>query len=343
VVPVQTAVTIEITDGMTCWSGLAALTSYVEPGRRNPEAFTADSLKPWLGRDPTEISPAANPYEPARSDLRAVVELAVLDALGRLSGLPATAFLGGRARSRLPVYASLPSFPEPTAAVECAVEATQDGFRAVKFHASGLIERDLETIALARGTLGPAATLMWDGSCAYDLPLAVAVGRALERNAFTWFEAPMEDGFSSALLRLARTIRIPLIPDGMELRPAGDWVRDLGAGIWGALRLDVTRARSLADAVRLVHIAEALGYPCEVQSFGFALSQYANLQLMLTSRACTYFEAPFPRVDLDDFVVPALEIADGFVSAPTSPGLGHNLTQEHVKGRFSPIASLCHT
>ena len=340
VVPMQTAITTEITDGARSSFGLAALTSYRQPGSEDLGALAADSLEQWLGLDPSAIWLPENPYEPGSGELRAVAELAVLDALGHFTRLPAAAFLGLTARSRLPVYASLPSFPEPSAAVACAVQAAEDGFQAVKFHASGLMEVDLETIVLARATLGPTAVLLWDASCAYDLPSAIAVGRALERQGFTWFEAPMADGLGSALLRLARETRVSLVPDGTDSRPAADWVRDLGDGIWGALRVDVTRSRTVGDAARLVRVAEALGYPCEIQSFGFPLAQLANLQLMLTTTACTYFEVPFPRDQLDDMVVAAPEITDGYVSAPKGPGLGHSVTQDEVERRFIPLASV---
>ena len=49
--------------------------------------------------------------------LPVLIELASLDAAGRLLGVPATAFLGGAIRHDLPAYASLPSFVRPFNAV----------------------------------------------------------------------------------------------------------------------------------------------------------------------------------------------------------------------------------
>jgi L-alanine-DL-glutamate epimerase-like enolase superfamily enzyme len=269
-----------------------------------------------------------------------VIELAVLDALGKTTRLPAAAFLGGLRRSSVEAYASLPSFGEPDAAVTCAGAAVEAGFRAVKFHASGLLDADIETIEAARRALGPSVGLMWDASCAYDLYTAVAVGAALAEARFLWFEAPLADEATEALRSLAARTTVPLVPDGLVQRPSAEWARDVRDGVWGALRLDVTRAPDLAAALRLLHLSETLGLPCEVQSFGFPLGQYANLQLALTTTACRFFEAPFPPDDFLDDVAAPPTVADGFVYAPEAPGLGSAVDVDELVARLAPIAAV---
>jgi L-alanine-DL-glutamate epimerase-like enolase superfamily enzyme len=334
VVPRQTVVSVEISDGATSDIGIAALTSFVEPGRGGPNGRLEECLSEWLDAPewalPRQPSEAGNPYEPQHEPLRVAVELAALDALGRRTGLPVASFLGGVCRSAIPAYASLPSFGQPSAAVACATAAVESGFVAVKFHASGSVDADLETIERARRELDSSVRLMWDASCAYELHSAVVVGKALGRAGFLWFEAPLADDTTPALRRLAREVDVPLVPDGMAHRSPGDWARDLAEGVWGALRLDVTRAPTVPSALRLVRLAEALGFSCEIQSFGFPLSQYANLQLMLSTRACRFFEAPFPAADCEDGLFTAPRIDGGLVAAPTEPGLGYEEDLERM-------------
>ena len=341
-VPRQTVVSVDVSglDGVT--SGVASLTSYVSPDA--PEAGEpAGSLGGWLGAPvagiPSELADSS-PYDPGGRPLAAVVQLAALDALGRSTGLAAAAFLGGARRARLEAYASLPSFADPEDAVACASRAVEAGFRAVKFHASGLREVDLETIAVARRTLGGSTGLMWDASCAYDLYTAVAVGVALADAAFLWFEAPLADDSTDALRLLATRTTVPLVPDGLVQRSPADWAGDVRDGIWGVLRLDATRVPDVGTALRLVRLSESLGVPCEIQSFGFPLGQYANLQLALTTSACRFFEAPFPPDDfLDDIAVPPT-VADGFVYAPEAPGLGSAVDVDELAARLAPIAEV---
>ncbi|MDQ3857183.1 MAG: hypothetical protein M3327_01845 [Actinomycetota bacterium] len=343
VVPRQTVVSVEVSDADGAVTGVAGLTYYVPADEESDDGRVDASLSAWLGATvdglPRERG-APNPYDPTAKPLRATVELAVLDALGRATSLPAAAFLGGIRRRRLRAYASLPSFADPESAVACARAAVEAGLRAVKFHASGLLEVDLETIARARRELGASFDLMWDASCAYDLYTAVAVGGALAEANFLWFEAPLADDSTEALRSLAGRTRVPLIPDGLVQRPAAEWARDVRDGLWGALRLDVTRAPDLRAALRLLHLAEALGLPCEVQSFGFPLAQWANLQLMLTSDACRFFEVPFPPADLADDVASPPTIVDGCVRLPEGPGLAHAIDVGELARRLKPLIQM---
>ncbi len=340
VIPKQTVVTVDVSHGDSTTTGIASLTYYVEPesasdGRVDP------SLAEWLGAAVSGLpvdADGGNPYDPVGRPLGAAVELAVLDALGRETELPAAAFLGGIRRTRIEAYASLPSFPVPDEAVDCAIAAVSAGFRAVKFHAAGVLDRDLETIEAARRRLGRGVGLMWDASCAYDVYSAVLVGRALSDAGFLWFEAPLADDSSEALRSLAGRVAVPLVPDGLVQRSPADWARDVRDGLWGALRLDVTRTPGVSSAVRLLALAEVSGLPCEIQSFGFPLGQYANLQLMLTTEACRFYETPFPVGDFEDGVAAPPAIVDGFVQAPESPGLGHGVEADDVAERLKLLA-----
>lgn len=342
VVARQTIVSVTVSgpDGST--AGCASLTTYVPPDAGDDDR-RAPPLARWLGAPvaglPSALE-AANPYDPGGTPLGAVVQLAALDALGRATDLPAAAFLGGIRRTRLEAYASLPSFADPGAAVACASAAVGAGFRAVKFHASGWRDVDVETIAAARRTVGAPITLMWDASCAYDLYTALAVGRALGDADFGWFEAPFADDAAGSLRSLAARTAVPLVPDGLVQRAPAEWARDVRDGIWGALRLDVTRVPDVATAMRLVRLAEALGVPCEIQSFGFPLGQYANLQLALTTPACRFFEVPFPPDDFADVVAAAPAVADGFAYVPDAPGLGHAVDVEELEARLPSIVEV---
>jgi L-alanine-DL-glutamate epimerase-like enolase superfamily enzyme len=342
VIPTQTLVVVEVGERGRVATGCAALTSYTSDGHEaSLDGHLEGVFARWLGAPVWGLpdhSGEDNPYDPVASPLRATIELAVLDALGRLTGLPAAAFLGGVRRSKIEAYASLPSFADPEAAVSCAANAVARGFRAVKFHAAGQLDEDTATIAAARTRLDRGVRLMWDASCAYDLYTALAVGRALEEADFLWFEAPFADDSVEALRVLASRTSIALVPDGLVQRTAAEWARDVREGVWGALRLDITRATDLASALRLLHLAETVGLPCEVQSFGFPLSQYANLQLLLTTNACRFFEVPFPTEHFDDGIVAPPPTVDGFVHAPTVPGLGHSLDPGRIPDRLEPLS-----
>ncbi|NKB71218.1 MAG: hypothetical protein GKR89_29450 [Candidatus Latescibacteria bacterium] len=62
---------------------------------------------------------------------------------------------------------------------------------------------------------------------------------------------------------------------------------------------------------------------CEIMSWGYSLVAAANLHLMLAYGNCSYFEQSVPyepyEYGMKDVIRPG---ADGFVHAPSAPGLG---------------------
>ena len=167
--PAQLLVAVELERDGERVHGLAAATRYLTPAETLPDAEAVSAvLEAHLGRPPLpwagRSGPARNPYEPVVPGLPVLIELASLDAAGRLLGVPATAFLGGAIRHDLPAYASLPSFVRPADALACAHDALAAGFRAVKFHAAGDVETDVATVRRAR--LGSATGSTCSGTAA---------------------------------------------------------------------------------------------------------------------------------------------------------------------------------
>jgi L-alanine-DL-glutamate epimerase-like enolase superfamily enzyme len=79
-------------------------------------------------------------------------------------------------------------------------------------------------------------------------------------------------------------------------------------------------------AVKAMALAGAHGLKTELQSYGYPLSQAANLHVMLGVRGCSYFEHPVPIEHYEYACANPIRIeADGCVAAPDGPGLGLDL------------------
>jgi L-alanine-DL-glutamate epimerase-like enolase superfamily enzyme len=64
----------------------------------------------------------------------------------------------------------------------------------------------------------------------------------------------------------------------------------------------------------------------EPHSYGSTLVQAAHLHHILAARNCEYFEVPHPKEKLDFGMKTVIETdKDGFVHAPTAPGLGYEV------------------
>lgn len=263
---------------------------------------------------------------------RSAIDLALWDILGKAAGLPLYQLLGG-ARERILSYASTPLLADVPAYLRFVDDLIAQGFRAIKLHAWGLPDKDME---LCRGvrTAHPEQDIafMFDAEGNYDYPSALTAAYELVRLGFRWFEAPLPDSDLASYRELTRRVSIPIVP-------AGNWVLDLPlvaeaiqTKAWGAARIDVGTCGGITPARKILALAEAAGMTCEIQCWAYTLQQAANLHLMCAFPNCTYFEQPVPYDAFEYGAVNGIRTqSDGYVYAPHAPGLGIELDREAIE------------
>ncbi len=278
-----------------------------------------------------------------------VIDLALWDLAGRVTGLPVHKLLGG-ARDRVKAYAS--SFnnlglPEDYAAH--AVECQRQGYRAYKIHPYFAwdpatrqptvpkpppVDWDIEICRVVRDAVGDDMVLMFDPWGAYfSYADAFRVGRELERLGFTWYEHPMPEYRVEPYVKLADELSIPICsPEIAEggIYTRADWIR---RGASDISRIDVLRG-GITGAMKMAAICEGFGVRCELHMSGFG-----NLQVLgaTSEDVCEYYERGLlgPGVDYDA-VPPYLEEAcdpmgsDGLVTVPDGPGLGYEIRWDYI-------------
>ena len=95
------------------------------------------------------------------------------------------------------------------------------------------------------------------------------------------------------------------------------WTKVMDAG-----RFDATVVGGISRSLELLMIANEAGLPIEIQSWGHALSQAANLHLMLANDLTAYFEAPMPAAAFEFGMKNGNPSGRGRVAAADGPGLG---------------------
>jgi L-alanine-DL-glutamate epimerase-like enolase superfamily enzyme len=262
----------------------------------------------------------------------AVVDIALWDLLGKVAGLPIYKLLGG-VRDRILSYASTPLLPDVPAYLRFVDELIGQGFRAIKFHTWCLPERDLELArALRKHHPGQDVAFMMDAENNYDRISALRVAVELESLGFTWFEAPLPDYDLDGYCELTSRVSIPILP-------SGNWIQDLpslGEALrrhaWTSARTDVTVCRGITPARKALALVEAAEINCEIMSWGTTLISAANLQLMLASLNCTYYEQAVPYEAYEYGMKTVIRTQpDGTVRAPEGPGLGVEIDWEAME------------
>lgn len=164
---------------------------------------------------------------------------------------------------------------------------------------------------------------MLDVEQRHDRHQARAALQRLEPLAMTWFEAPTLDSDLVGYAELRRGTSVPVVPAGNTILDLGQVRQGLAMGAWSMARVDVTIAGGITPVGKIMGLAEAQNTSCELQCWGYTLTQAANLHVMQAHANCGWFEqpAPYPAFEYGslDMIRPDRE---GMVRVPDGPGLG---------------------
>jgi L-alanine-DL-glutamate epimerase-like enolase superfamily enzyme len=263
---------------------------------------------------------------------QSLIDIALWDLAAKAAGLPLWQMLGG-ARDAVPAYASTPLLADTQAYVDYVAERAEEGFRAVKFHCWCNPARDLPMVEAVRAAFAPERmALMLDVEQRYDRHQAVAAARRLDPLAMTWFEAPLIDTDLEGYAELRRASAVPILPAGNTILDLSQVRQGLAMGAWSMARVDATIAGGITPTRKIMALAEAHNTSCELQCWGYTLTQAANLHLMQAYTNCGWFEqpAPYPAFEYGSLDVIRPD-RDGMVRVPDGPGLGVRVDWEAVE------------
>jgi L-alanine-DL-glutamate epimerase-like enolase superfamily enzyme len=307
--------------------GVGAAASYSEAGFDLAVAETLRHLVPHLlgasANDRAALWDRLRNYNiPQAPQAQSAIDIALWDLAAKAAGVPLYQMLGG-SRSRIRSYASTPLLADIDAYFDLVDELRSSGFTAVKFHCWCRPELDVALARAARDRFGRKLEFMLDVEQRYSRDQAIPVARVLEELNFRWFEAPLVDTDIAGYRELRRRVGIPIIP-------AGNWLLDphliwlgIELGAWTNIRVDATIAGGITGTLRIMSLAEAAAMTCELQCWGYTLTQAANLHLMLARSNCTYFEQPVPYPAFEAGSLDVIRTdSEGFVHAPPGNGLG---------------------
>ena len=269
---------------------------------------------------------------PLAPQANAILDIALWDLAAKHAGLPLYRMLGGP-RSKILAYASTPLLHTVEAYVDYVAELKEMGFTAVKFHCWCEVDKDMAMARAVSKRFGDSGMhFMLDVEQRYTREEALRAGRELGELGYRWFEAPLPDFDFAGYRELKRSVDVPILANG-------NWVLDarlieafIDMDCWTDVRVDTTVAGGVTPMRKIMAVAEARSMNVEIQSWGYTLTQAANLQLMLAHRNCAYFEQPMPYEALEYGALDVIRTdAEGYVHAPDGPGLGIRTDWEAVE------------
>jgi L-alanine-DL-glutamate epimerase-like enolase superfamily enzyme len=258
------------------------------------------------------------------------LEIALWDLAAKNAGLPLYQLLGGAAEE-LPGYASLAVPSSVEASLEQIGAAEAVGFGCVKLHVWG-DPRDDTALAGRVHDAFPTMEIMLDGEGVYDRRGAAYVGRALDEIGSRWFEAPLPDSDVDGYRELRARVDVPIIPAGEFFWDLRQFAQVLKDSPWDAVRSEAAAGGGIGYLCQLAGLASAFGLQAELCTYGFGLSQAANLHVMLGLGTGSYFEAPFPAEPWTFGLAEPFPFGyGGTYRAGELPGLGITLDDEQIE------------
>jgi L-rhamnonate dehydratase len=227
------------------------------------------------------------------------LDIALWDVLGKSAKQPVFRLLGGRTKTRIPVYASRLYATELGKLAAEAKRYKDEGYRAMKLRfgwgpADGAhgMQRNVELVRTVRESIGDDIDLMADAYMGWNLDYAKRMLPLLESFHLRWLEEPVIPDDIQGYAQLKSYARIPIAGGEHEFTLYG--FRDLlEARAVDYIQFDTNRVGGITQARKIAALAEAYSVP--VIPHAGQMHNYHVVMASLNSPMAEYF----PRVDVE--------------------------------------------
>jgi len=273
------------------------------------------------------------------------VDIALWDILGKSAKQPVYRLLGGKTKSRIPVYASRLYSVELNELAAEAKRYKDEGYKGMKLRfgwgptdgAAGM-QRNIELVRTVRNTLGDEIDVMADTYMGWTLDYAKRMLPLLEPFHLRWLEEPVIPDDIHGYAELKSYGRIPMAGGEHEFTLYG--FRDLlEARALDYIQFDTNRLGGISQARKVTALAEAHSVPVIPHA-----GQMHNYHVVLASLNCPMAEY-FPVVDVEVgnelfwYIFDGEPQAkDGFIDLDEGvPGLGLTINEQSLKQNFEIV------
>jgi L-alanine-DL-glutamate epimerase-like enolase superfamily enzyme len=266
----------------------------------------------------------------------AAADVCMWDILGKAVNRPIYKLLGGGSKNKLMAYASSQHLPSIEDYVPDVLNAVQQNYKGYKIHPGGGQHKDgpaipsyighMEEIRQVRKAVGDEYVLAHDPVQRYNRFEALQVGRLLDELGYLWFEDPVRTTDMDGLIELCATLDLA-IHVGEFIYSISDYADYIKHNAVTVVRLIADNVGGISGSMRVGMLADAFGLECTPHNWGnmFDLALHFHVELALPN--AYWFEMPFPS-EYADRPYTAYKFrpdADGYIPAPTEPGLGYPL------------------
>ncbi len=319
----STVVAVETDEGITgyaecCPLGSAYLPSYAKGVR----AGLAEIGPKLIGHDPTDLWPLnhhmdavlrGHPY------VKAPIDIACWDILGKVAGLPVYKLLGGAAQDKVALYRAISQEDSAVMAQKIAGYRAE-GYTKFQLKVGGDPTDDIARIKACRAILQPTDVLVADANTGWTMADAARVVNAV-RDLDVYIEQPCMSYEESASIR--RRTALPFVLDE-NIGTVADLVKGISEDAFDIINLKISKVGGLTKARQMRDLCVSSGIPMTIEdTWGgdIVTATIAHLARSTPAKFC------FTATDFNSYVTVSIadgapERVDGFMTASDAPGLG---------------------
>jgi len=295
----------------------------------------------FVGKDPFEIGRhQAEFFDRQQAPVRLYfLEIGLWDIVGKALGTPLYR-LWGAAADKVRAYAATVHFDKtPEERAEDALKFREAGFRAIKLRLHHIeMKEDLRLAETVVRAVGDSMAVMVDANQAgkrpgdpppvWDYRRASDTAKALEEMGVYWLEEPLARGALDDLARLRAGLKRMHLAGGEGNRGLREFREILVKGAFSYIQPDPVVSGPISVVRKIAAMGEAFGVLFGPHHGKSGVGMMANLHLQCAAPNSGYLEYMYdpgywnPEGFQVGFSAPYPVDPEGFVHAPSAPGLG---------------------
>ena len=271
------------------------------------------------------------------------IDIALWDLKGQITGLPIWALMGGKNRDYVVPYATglyrRGGKDELRTLADEAVSYSERGFRAMKLKIGFGPDYDLAAVKAVREAIGDDIELKVDANHGYNASSAIDLGRRMEKYNIGWFEEPVPPEDIEGYREVKDALSVPVAGGEAEFTRFG-FHRLFQARAVDIAQPDCTVTGGISEFMKIVSLATIHNIQCYPHVWGSAVALYTGLHCSLAmpefpprlypSEVKLEFDQT-ANIFRDRLAGAPLPMREGYVDAPTGPGLGIEIDTDLIE------------
>lgn len=315
---------LETDTGMKGWGEVCPIPHYLPAFAKGVPSAIQELAPEIIGIMPTGVDAPMRKLDGfliGHSYVKSIVDMALWDLFGQVTGLPLYDLLGGRTRKDMPLYHSITCIA-PDEMARIAKEAYATGIRQfqVKLGADADWQADAERLSKVREAVGSGPLVYGDWNCGATKLQATRTGRAVA-HLDVMLEQPCGTLEDCAAVRQATGLPMKIDENAYDL---ASLMRAHELGCLDAVALKLSKFGGLSAMRRARDLTVQLGAEiCAECTWGSDIVTAASLHFA----ASTPHGSLLNTCDLSSYVAPRVapnipERSNGRIAPPEGAGLG---------------------